>query len=92
MNADVDHQQNEDDDDLHLHDDDDQNSDIDDDVQIGHKMSKRGPKVTSQLKDDDFIVEHLPREIGHKMLPRSIPISTSNEWGYLYATFSKKSG
>ena len=69
LNADDIHQQNEDVDDHHLHDDDD--------VQVGHKMSKRGQKLTSQLKDDDFIVEHLPSEIGRKMLPRFIPISTS---------------
>ena len=91
LNADVDHQQNEDDDDdhhRHLHDDDDQNSDIDDDVQIGHKISKRGQKVTSQLKDDDFIVEYLPSEIGRKMLPRFIPISTST--GVTYMQLSAK--
>ena len=89
LNADVDHQQNEDDDDdHHLHDDDDQNSDIDDDVQVGPTMSKRGKKLTSQLKNDDFIVEYLPSDIGRKMLPRFIPISTSN--GVTYMQLSAK--
>ena len=82
---DDDHQQNEDYDHHHLHDDDDKNSDIEDDVQVGHKMSKRGQKLTSQLKDDDFIVEHLPSEIGRKMLPRFIPISTSTGVSYMQA-------
>ena len=64
---------NEDYDHHHLHDDDDQHSDIDDDLQVGHKMPKRGQKLTSQLKDDDFIVEHLTSEVGCKMLPRFFP-------------------
>ena len=46
-------------------------------------MSKRGQKLTSQLKYDDFIVEHLPSEIGRKMLPRFIPISTSTGVSYM---------
>ena len=74
LNEADDHQQNEDDDHHHLH---------DDDVQVGHKMSKRGKKLTSQLKDDDFIVEYLPREVGRKMLPRFIPISISTGVSYM---------
>jgi hypothetical protein len=57
--------------------------DNDDDMYVGHKMSKRGLKVTSQIKDDDFIVEYSPSETGRKMLPRFIPIIASNGVSYM---------
>ena len=64
MNADDDHQQNEDDDDHHLHDDDDQNSDIDDDVQVGPKMSKRAQPFQSIFLITDIATYRLNQPRG----------------------------